>query len=38
MFMVKEHALQKLQFLHMTKGEGRSSVIWYKLNFAVEEL
>lgn len=39
MFMVKEHALPKLQFLHVTKGEGYySSVAWYKMNFAVEEL
>lgn len=36
--MVKEHALQKPQFLHMT-GEGHCSLfIQYKINFAVEEL
>lgn len=39
MFMVKEHALPKLQFLHVTKGEGHCSLVaWYKMNFAVEEV
>lgn len=39
MFMVKEHALRKLQFLHMTKDEGRCSLVaWYRINFAIEEL
>lgn len=38
-FMVKEHALWELQFLHMTKGEGHCSLVaWYKIDFAVEEL
>lgn len=37
--MMKEHALPKLQFVHVTKVEGRCSLVpWYKTNFAVDGL